>query len=64
MPGLKGLKDTRFKVTHRTPKPVFCPVCRSHKVKIKESYGILPQMYHCEDCGYEGTLILELEEEE
>ena len=32
--------------------------------KLKESFGILPQMYHCENCDYEGPLILELEPEE
>lgn len=54
------LKDA----THSQPKPVFCPGCKSPKLKPSESYGILPQKYICEECGYEGNLVLELDEEE
>jgi transposase-like protein len=54
---LKGAK-------HSNPKPVFCPVCKSPQLKPSESYGILPQKYVCGDCGYEGNLVLELDEEE
>jgi len=64
LPGLKGLSDKLFKIRHRAPKPVFCPKCGSHKMKVKESYGILPHMYTCTECGYEGPLFLEIEEEE
>lgn len=63
MPGLKGLSDKLFEIRHRAPKPVFCPKCGSHKMKVKESYGILPHMYTCTECGYEGPLFLEIEEE-
>ena len=48
---------------HSTPRPVFCPNCYSPNVKLRESYGILPQMYSCNDCGYDGSLIVELEPE-
>ena len=51
------LKNSRFS----KPRPVFCPNCQSPKIKLKESYGILPQMYHCEECDYEGAIVLELE---
>ena len=61
---IKGLVDALKNARYRAPEPVFCPQCRSHKVKLKESYGILPRAYHCENCGYEGPLILELEPEE
>ena len=64
MASLKGLIDTLKRTRHRTLKPVFCPNCRSHRVKLKESYGMLPPTYSCVDCGYEGTLVLELEPEE
>ncbi len=60
---LKGILNILFKARHRTPKPVFCPRCGSHEIKLKESYGILPRMYTCSECGYEGPLVLELEEE-
>jgi predicted RNA-binding Zn-ribbon protein involved in translation (DUF1610 family) len=64
MAPLKGLLDTLKSATFRPPNPVFCPNCRSHKVRLKESYGILPRCYRCEDCGYEGPLVLELEQGE
>lgn len=64
MKPLEGIMDTLRKARHRPPNPVFCPNCRSHKIKLKESYGILPRIYRCEDCGYEGPLVLELEPEE
>lgn len=32
-------------------------------MKLKEGYGILPHMYRCTECGYEGSLVLEIEEE-
>lgn len=54
------LKDAR----HSPPKPVFCPKCESSKMRSSESYGILPQKFVCEDCGYEGNIVLELEEED
>ena len=63
MPGLKGLSDKLFKIRHRAPRPVFCPKCGGHKMKLKEGYGILPYMYRCTECGYEGPLVLEIEEE-
>ncbi len=33
-------------------------------MRSSESYGILPQKYVCDDCGYEGNIVLELEEED
>ena len=63
MPGLKGLFDILFKVRHRAPTPVFCPNCGGHEIKLKERYGILPHVYRCAECGYEGPLVLELEDE-
>lgn len=64
MPRLDEIIDILKKSKHSTPRPVFCPNCLSPKIKLKESFGILPQIYHCEECGYEGSLILELEPEE
>ena len=46
---------------HKSPQPVFCPTCYSPKLKQNESYGILPRLYYCKKCGYEGPLVLELE---
>lgn len=64
MPRFDDIVDILKKSKHQTPRPVFCPNCQSPKMKLKESYGILPQMYYCEECGYEGSLVLELEPED
>lgn len=64
---LGGLK--RKKLGEPTPK--FCPRCCSSKIKVSSSfdvyprmYGLTPRQYVCEDCGYRGPIVLELEEEE
>jgi len=64
MAPLKGLMDTLKNARYRAPEPVFCPSCKGHRIKLKESYGILPRTYRCEDCGYEGPFVLELEPED
>lgn len=64
MQTLKTILDALKNTKHSTPQPVFCPKCSSPRIRLKESYGILPQIYHCDDCGYEGHIILELEPEE
>jgi len=53
------------------PTPKFCPRCGSPKIKVSSSfdvyprmYGLTPRQYVCEDCGYRGPIVLELEEEE
>lgn len=64
MPRLDKIIDILKQSKYSTPRPVFCPNCQSPKIKLKENYGILPQVYQCEECDYEGSLILELEPEE
>ena len=64
MSRLREIIDILKDAKHSTPKPIFCPACKSPDLKKTESYGILPQKYVCEKCGYEGNLVLELEEEE
>jgi predicted RNA-binding Zn-ribbon protein involved in translation (DUF1610 family) len=58
---IKEMIHVLKKAKHSSPKPVFCPTCYSSKLKQNESYGILPRLYYCEKCGYEGPLVLELE---
>ena len=63
MPRLDEIIEILKKAKHSSPSPVFCPKCQSTKIKLNESFGILPQIYHCDECDYEGYLILELEPE-
>lgn len=63
-PKANSFIETLKKLRHSKPVPVFCPVCKSPKIALKPNYGILPQVYACNECGYEGTLVLELVEED
>jgi predicted RNA-binding Zn-ribbon protein involved in translation (DUF1610 family) len=42
-----------------------CPKCRSSKLKLSSSFDVwlTPEQYVCENCGYKGPIILEVEEE-
>ena len=63
---LRGLK--REKLGKRTPK--FCPKCGSPRIRFSSSFDVYPRMYGltpgkyvCENCGYKGPVVMELEEE-
>ena len=56
-----AFKETLRKIRHRNPQPVFCPRCESSQIKQVASFGILTGKYRCNACGYEGTIVLELE---
>ena len=62
MPLLSGLKETLKQIKYRNPQPIFCPKCKSPELRSNNTFGILPQTYVCQVCGYEGPLFLELEE--
>lgn len=64
MPSIKGILDTLKQVRFRIPKPIFCPKCKSLNIYPKESYGILPSVYKCRNCEYEGNIVLELDTNE
>ena len=40
-----------------------CPVCGSTRIHYVAGM-ITGEKYHCEDCGYEGSVILEIDEED
>jgi ribosomal protein L37AE/L43A len=59
-----GLRETLGKIRHRKPQPVFCPRCGSSDMKQTPSFGLLPVKWRCNACGYEGTLVVELQPDE
>jgi predicted RNA-binding Zn-ribbon protein involved in translation (DUF1610 family) len=61
LPFLDGFIDTLKKVRYKKPRPVLCPRCGGHNMISLQNYGILPRIYRCEECGYEGNLVIELE---
>jgi len=53
-------------IKHRGPTVIFCPRCCSPKIKLAAGLtigGLAPKQYYCENCGYVGTVVMELEEE-
>ena len=66
---MKKIVDIRrvFKnVKRRKPTQIFCPRCASPKIHLFSSLDLwlTPQSYLCDDCGYRGVIVMELEKEE
>jgi predicted RNA-binding Zn-ribbon protein involved in translation (DUF1610 family) len=51
---------------HRKPSPIFCPRCASPKINLSSSFDawLTPKRYLCQNCGYLGPIVMELEKEE
>ena len=57
--------ETVRSLRHTSHAALACPKCGSLKVKQSGSLSgwFTPAMYACEECGYAGTLVVELEED-
>jgi len=66
MKTLGNLRDVLKSIKHSKPKRIYCPKCGSQKLNLSSSldYWLTPQKYLCADCGYMGTVFVELEEGE
>jgi hypothetical protein len=64
MKKLDGFRDVFKNVKYRKPTQIFCPRCCSPKIGLNSSLDVwlTPRQYHCENCGYTGILVMELEE--
>jgi C4-type Zn-finger protein len=53
-------------VKHRKFTQIFCPRCASPKIHLFSGLDIwlTPRSYLCDDCGYRGVIVMELEKEE
>ena len=65
MKKLDGLREIFKNTKHRKATPIFCPCCCSPKIQLNSSLDLwlTPRQYHCENCGYTGILVMELEED-
>ena len=61
-----GIRKVFKNVKHRKPSQVFCPRCASPKIHLFSGLDIwlTPRSYLCDDCGYRGLIVMELEKEE
>ncbi|MCL2642850.1 MAG: hypothetical protein FWD52_05015 [Candidatus Bathyarchaeota archaeon] len=65
---MKKIEDLRqvFKnMKHRKPTQIFCPRCASPKIHLFSGLDLwlTPRSYLCDDCGYRGVIVMELEKE-
>jgi transposase-like protein len=66
MKKLDGFREVFKTVKHRKPSQIFCPRCASSKIHLHSGLDLwlTPQSYICEDCGYNGIIVMELEKDE
>jgi hypothetical protein len=65
MKKLGGFGEVFKNVKHRRPTAIYCPRCASPNIRLNSSlsYWLTPKQYYCENCGYVGIIVMELEEE-
>ncbi len=63
MKKLENIREVLKTIKHRKPCGIFCPKCASPKIRLFSSLDawLTPKKYICEDCGYAGPIIMELE---
>lgn len=63
---LEDIREVLKTLKHRKPSAIYCPRCASQKIHLSSSfdYWLTPRKYFCEDCGYLGQIVMELEKEE
>jgi len=62
---LKGALEALRRVRRTRTNLKICPRCGKANIRPEGSlgFGFLPITYVCEDCGYRGHLIIEVDEE-
>ena len=62
----EGIRDVFKNVKHRKPTQIYCPRCASPKIQLSSSLAVwlTPKQYYCENCGYLGIIVMELEKDE
>jgi predicted RNA-binding Zn-ribbon protein involved in translation (DUF1610 family) len=65
MKKLEGFREVFSSSKHRKPAQIFCPRCGSPKIHLHSSLDLwlTPQSYICDECGYNGIIVMELEKE-
>jgi len=66
MKALGNVRDVFRTIKHRKPSRIYCPRCASPKLSLYSSLDLwlTPQKYICTECGYVGSIVMELEKEE
>jgi predicted RNA-binding Zn-ribbon protein involved in translation (DUF1610 family) len=63
---LQNIREVFKTLKRRKPSKIYCPRCGSPKIHLSSSldYWLTPKKYVCENCGYVGQIVMELEKEE
>jgi predicted RNA-binding Zn-ribbon protein involved in translation (DUF1610 family) len=63
---LGNMREVFKTLKRRKPCTIYCPRCGSSKIHLFTSldYWLTPKKYVCDDCGYSGPIVMELEKEE
>jgi predicted RNA-binding Zn-ribbon protein involved in translation (DUF1610 family) len=63
---LGNMREVFKTLKRRKPSKAYCPRCGSSKIHLFASldYWLTPKKYVCDDCGYSGPIVMELEEEQ
>ncbi|MGE5533251.1 MAG: hypothetical protein ACM3UN_02750 [Bacillota bacterium] len=66
MKKIDSIRDVLKNTKHRKPCQIYCPRCASPKIQLSSSLAVwlTPKQYFCEDCGYLGIIVMELEKED
>jgi transcription elongation factor Elf1 len=66
MKPLENVREVLKTLKHRKPSQIYCPRCCSPKISLSSSLDLwlTPKKYVCNNCGYTGPIIMELEKEE
>ncbi len=65
MKKLDSVREVFKSIKHRKPTQIFCPRCASPNINLHSGLDIwlTPKQYLCQNCGYIGPIIMELEKE-
>ncbi|MCW3994611.1 MAG: hypothetical protein NWE98_00470 [Candidatus Bathyarchaeota archaeon] len=65
MKKIDNLREIFQNTKHRRPCHIYCPRCASPKIQLNSSLAVwlTPKQYYCPECGYIGTIVMELEED-
>jgi transposase-like protein len=66
MKKLENVRELLKTLKHRKPTRIYCPRCCSPKIHPTSSFNnwLIPSKYVCSNCGYTGSIVMELEQEE
>ena len=62
---LDDIREVLKSIKHSKRTQIYCPRCGSPKLKLTSSLSIwlTGEQYYCENCGYNGAVVMVLEKE-